>query len=66
MPARTSRRGRDRSPYATRRIVAAQPEVREFVLSLTTVRNDVSNVFTKLQVVDRAQAIIKAPEAGMG
>jgi DNA-binding NarL/FixJ family response regulator len=39
---------------------------RELVLSLKTVRNHVSNVFTKLQVVDRAQAIIKAREAGMG
>lgn len=31
-----------------------------------TVRNHVSNIFSKLQVVDRAQAIIRAREAGMG
>ena len=29
-------------------------------------RNHVSNIFTKLQVADRAQAIIRAREAGMG
>src|SRR5919108_5087659 len=38
----------------------------ELVLSQKTVRNHVSNVFTKLQVLDRAQAIVKAREAGMG
>ena len=31
-----------------------------------TIRNHVSNVFTKLQVADRPQAIVKAREAGMG
>jgi DNA-binding NarL/FixJ family response regulator len=31
-----------------------------------TVRNLVSNIFTKLQVVDRAQAIAKARDAGLG
>jgi DNA-binding NarL/FixJ family response regulator len=36
------------------------------VLSQKTVRNHVSNVFTKLQVLDRAQAIVKAREAGLG
>lgn len=36
------------------------------VLSPGTVRNYVSNVFGKLQVVDRAQAIVKAREAGFG
>lgn len=35
-------------------------------LSLKTVRNHVSNIFTKLQVSDRAAAIIKAREAGLG
>lgn len=35
-------------------------------LSTKTVGNYVSNVFTKLQVADRAQAIIRAREAGMG
>jgi DNA-binding NarL/FixJ family response regulator len=35
------------------------------VLSPKTVRNHVSNIFNKLQVVDRAQAIIRAREAGL-
>jgi DNA-binding NarL/FixJ family response regulator len=35
------------------------------VLSLKTVRNHVSNIFSKLQVADRAEAIIRAREAGM-
>ncbi|MBN8618382.1 MAG: response regulator transcription factor [Anaerolineae bacterium] len=35
-------------------------------LSLKTVRNHVSNIFSKLQVVDRAQAILRAREAGLG
>jgi DNA-binding NarL/FixJ family response regulator len=35
-------------------------------LSIKTVRNHVSSVFTKMQVVDRAHAIVKAREAGIG
>ena len=35
-------------------------------LSIKTVRNHVSSVFTKIQVVDRSQAIVKAREAGIG
>jgi DNA-binding NarL/FixJ family response regulator len=35
-------------------------------LSLKTVRNHVSNIFSKMQVVDRAQAILRAREAGLG
>ena len=35
-------------------------------LSLKTVRNYVSNIFTKLQVADIAQAIVRAREAGFG
>ena len=35
-------------------------------LAPKTVRNHVSNIFTKLQVIDRAQAIIRAREAGYG
>jgi DNA-binding NarL/FixJ family response regulator len=35
-------------------------------LSPKTVRNHVSNVFLKLQVADRAQAIVRAREAGLG
>jgi len=36
------------------------------ILSPKTVRNHVSNILGKLQVADRAQAIIQAREAGMG
>jgi DNA-binding NarL/FixJ family response regulator len=36
------------------------------VLSVKTVRNHVSNILSKLQVRDRAQAIIKARDAGIG
>ena len=35
-------------------------------ISLKTVSNHISNIFDKLQVADRAQAIIKAREVGMG
>lgn len=36
------------------------------VIAEKTVRNHVSNIFTKLAVADRAQAIIRARDAGMG
>ena len=39
---------------------------RRLVISQKTVRNHVSNIFTKLRVADRAQAIVKAREAGIG
>jgi DNA-binding NarL/FixJ family response regulator len=39
---------------------------RQLVLSQKTVANHVSNIFSKLQVADRAQAIVRAREAGMG
>ncbi|MDQ4069445.1 MAG: response regulator transcription factor [Actinomycetota bacterium] len=39
---------------------------RRLHLSLKTVRNHVSNIFTKLQVADRAQAIVRARDAGFG
>lgn len=35
-------------------------------ITVKTVRNHVSNIFGKLQVADRAQAAIRAREAGMG
>jgi DNA-binding NarL/FixJ family response regulator len=35
-------------------------------LSPKTVRNNVSNVFAKLHVADRAEAIVRAREAGLG
>ncbi len=43
------------------------PEIAEQLsLSQKTVRNHVSNIFTKLQVADRAHAIMRAREAGLG
>jgi DNA-binding NarL/FixJ family response regulator len=43
------------------------PEIaHRFGLSEKTVRNHVSNIFSKLQVIDRAQAILRAREAGLG
>jgi DNA-binding NarL/FixJ family response regulator len=46
--------------YDNRRIAG------ELFLSDKTVRNHVSNVIAKLQVGDRAQAIVRAREAGLG
>jgi DNA-binding NarL/FixJ family response regulator len=43
------------------------PEIaRRLQLSPKTIRNHVSNVFAKLQVADRAHAIIRAHQAGLG
>ena len=39
---------------------------RQLSLSTKTVGNYVSNIFTKLRVADRTQAIIRAREAGLG
>ncbi len=39
---------------------------RHLSLSTKTVANHVSNVFSKLQVADRAQAMLRAREAGLG
>ena len=39
---------------------------RQLFVSLKTVRNHVSNILVKLQVADRAQAVIRARDAGMG
>jgi len=38
----------------------------QLVLSEKTVRNHVSSIFMKLQVADRAQAIVRARDAGLG
>lgn len=43
-----------------------QEIARRLVVSGKTVSNHISNNFNTLQVVDRAQAIIKASRAGMG
>lgn len=43
-----------------------QAITQRLVLSPKTVRNHVSNIFSKLQVADRAEAIVRAREAGMG
>ena len=49
------------------RTLEANPSIaRQLSLSTKTVGNYVSNIFTKLQVADRAQAIIRAREAGLG
>jgi DNA-binding NarL/FixJ family response regulator len=51
-------------------LIAAGHKNREIAKSLylspKTVRNHISNIFTKLQVADRAQAIVRAREAGLG
>ena len=45
----------------------SNPEIAtRLVLSPSTVRNYVSNIFGKLQVADRAQSIIRARDAGLG
>lgn len=38
----------------------------DLVISDKTVRNHITSIFSKLQVADRAQAIIKARDAGLG
>lgn len=46
--------------YSNRRIA------RELVLAEKTVRNHVSHVFAKLQITDRAAAVVRARDAGLG
>jgi DNA-binding NarL/FixJ family response regulator len=43
-----------------------QEIARRLFLSPRTVRNHISHIFSKLQLADRAQAIVRAREAGMG
>ena len=43
-----------------------QQIARQLFVSLKTIRNHVSNILLKLQVADRAQAVIRARDAGMG
>jgi DNA-binding NarL/FixJ family response regulator len=38
----------------------------DLTISVKTVRNHVSNIFNKLQVADRAQAALRARDAGLG
>ena len=38
----------------------------EFGLSPKTIANNVSNIFSKLQVADRAEAIVRARDAALG
>ena len=42
------------------------PDGDGIAVTVKTVRNHVSNIFSKLQVVDRAQAAIRAREVGLG
>ena len=43
------------------------PEIAQrLTISIKTVRNHVSNIFTKLQVSDRVQAALRARQAGLG
>src|ERR687885_1069331 len=43
-----------------------QEIARQLYVSLKTVRNHISNILLKLQVADRAQAVIRARDAGIG
>jgi DNA-binding NarL/FixJ family response regulator len=59
--------GREREILALIAAGHTNAEIAEkLVVSLKTVRNHVSNIFSKLQVADRAQAAIRAREAGLG
>jgi DNA-binding NarL/FixJ family response regulator len=74
LPRETIRAPRDIFPELTEREILAliaagrnNQEIAEVLfLSLKTVRNYVSSIFAKLQVADRAQAIVRAREAGLG
>lgn len=58
----------ERERHVLRLIAAGQENAeiaRELHLSVKTIRNHASNIFAKLQVAHRAQAIVLAREAGM-
>lgn len=59
----------DREREVLELIAAGRPNqtiARQLVVSEKTVRNHVSNIFSKLHVADRAEAIVRAREAGLG
>jgi DNA-binding NarL/FixJ family response regulator len=72
--------GRDRTPAPFPELTEREREILDLVargltnpaiaarlvLSEKTVRNHVSNVFTKLQVADRSAAVARARDAGLG
>lgn len=66
-PALPELTGREREILSL--IAAGQPNrtiASLLVISPKTVRNHISNIFTKLQVADRESAIARAREAGLG
>lgn len=48
-----------------RELVCIAEIAQEVVISPETVRNHITSIFSKLQLADRAQAIIRAREAGL-
>ena len=58
-------RARARGPDLDRQGTATRRSPSDSSSALKTVRNHVSNIFTKLQVADRAQATLRAREAGL-
>ncbi len=46
--------------------VANSKIAEKLVISEKTVRNHITSIFSKLQVADRSQAIVKARNAGLG
>jgi hypothetical protein len=57
--------GGDRGEARGRGVNQGVPGKGALVLSEKTVRNHVSNIFMKLQVADRAEAIVRARDAGI-
>ena len=59
--------GREREVLALIAQGLKNPEIAgRLVISPKTVRNHITNIFSKLQVADRAEAIIQARQAGLG